>query len=209
MLPLTAGFLIAGPSRSAVRPLRCPTRSPPAACCWPPSPSSSSTSCRSTSATGLRHPALLIGLSHGLFIAPEPDGIMNSLPAEQRGAGAGWPHLPVLGPGAVDRDLLHPHDPWPVPALPGTCTRGVAHGCGAARHPGLSPAPCGQPLRRLPRLQPDEARCSGRHPAPPAAAKVAFLDGPLVLPPASSPARSSRASMRRSTSPPVPASSGR
>ena len=51
--------------------------------------SSCSSSCRSTSTTSVRALLLLIGLAMGLFASPNQTGIMNSLPPNQRGVGAG------------------------------------------------------------------------------------------------------------------------
>ena len=94
----------------------------------------------------------------GMFIAPNQTGIMNSLPASQRGAGAGMAGtfnssaqvlsigifftLMILGLAATlpSRALPRPHSPGREP------------GGGDA---GLAPAPGRQPLRRLPGLQPD------------------------------------------------------
>ena len=57
---------------------------------------------------------LLNGLGMGLFAAPNRAGIMNSLPRESRGVGAGDErHVPELGHGAVHRHLLHPDHPGP------------------------------------------------------------------------------------------------
>ena len=51
---------------------------------------------------------LLIGLAMGLFASPNQTGIMNSLPPHRRGVGAGHERdLPELGDGALDRGLLH------------------------------------------------------------------------------------------------------
>ena len=53
----------------------------------------------------------MMGLSNGLFMSPNRAAVMNSLPAEHRGAGSGMTcDLPELGSGAVDRDLLLAHD---------------------------------------------------------------------------------------------------
>ena len=94
----------------------------------------------------------------GMFIAPNQTGIMNSLPANQRGAGAGMAgtfnssaqvlsigiffSLMILGLAATLAVLAlsRPHRPGGQP-------------CGGDA--GLASAPRGEPLRRLPRLQPD------------------------------------------------------
>ena len=57
---------------------------------------------------------LLMGLSMGLFASPNRAAVMNSLPPDQRGAGAGHDDdVPELGPGAVHRHLLLRHHPGP------------------------------------------------------------------------------------------------
>ncbi len=109
----------------------------------------------------------------GMFIAPNQTGIMNSLPANQRGAGRRHGrHLQLVGPGALHRHLLHADDPraWP-PRLPGSAVprahgpRGQPGGGDA----GLAPAAGGQPLRRLPGLQPDAGPPGPRRAVAPAA----------------------------------------
>ena len=96
-----------------------------------------------------------------MFIAPNQTGIMNSLPANQRGAGAGMAGtFNCVGPGALHRHLLHPDDPRAglhaaVGALPRPHRPGGEPGGGDA---GVAPAPGRQPLRRLPGLQPDAGR---------------------------------------------------
>ena len=112
MLPLTVGFLIAGPvSGLPLRPLRLPAvrhrrdarrrrllRAPRAAADRT-SPTRPSPCC-----------SFLSGLAHGRsFASPNRAGVMNSLPPEHRGRGRGHEHhLPELGPGPLDRHLLHP-----------------------------------------------------------------------------------------------------
>ena len=57
---------------------------------------------------------LLVGLSLGLFSAPNTSAVMNSLPANQRGAGRRHAeHLPELGQRPLDRLLLHRHHAGP------------------------------------------------------------------------------------------------
>ncbi len=54
---------------------------------------------------------LLMGLAMGLFSAPNQMGIMNSLPAHRRGVGVGHGgDVPELRDGALDRHLLLAHD---------------------------------------------------------------------------------------------------
>ena len=53
----------------------------------------------------------LMGISMGVFASPNRAGVMNSLPRGDRGAGGGdEPDVPELGPGALDRHLLHADD---------------------------------------------------------------------------------------------------
>jgi Major Facilitator Superfamily len=57
---------------------------------------------------------LLNGIGMGLFASPNRAGIMNSLPPERRGVGAGHERdVPELGHGAVHRHLLHADHPRP------------------------------------------------------------------------------------------------
>ena len=60
----------------------------------------------------------------GMFASPNRAAVMNSLPPDQRGAGAGMiDHLPELGPGPVDRACSSPSSPWAwPPACPATST---------------------------------------------------------------------------------------
>ena len=125
MLPLTAGFLIAGPisgilsDRYGARPfatggmLGSPRRSCASSCS------------RSTSAIWTFAPLLLLmGLSNGLFMSPNRAAVMNSLPAAHRGAGSGMMHdLPELRAGALDRHLLLADDHRAVGQSPDTLSR--------------------------------------------------------------------------------------
>ena len=105
----------------------------------------------------------------GLFIAPNQTGIMNSLPASRaRGGSRHGRHLQLIGPGVVDRDLLHPHDPGPLghPArhpLSRPCGPG---GPGGHRRPGLPPPRRGLAVRGVPRLQPSGHPARPARPAP-------------------------------------------
>ena len=71
----------------------------------------------------------VIGFAMGLFAAPNQTGIMNSLPPDQRGAGAGMAAT-FMGSriGAVDRDLLQPDHHRTVLEAPGwrCCTASAA-----------------------------------------------------------------------------------
>ncbi len=61
----------------------------------------------------------LFAVGMGLFFSPNQAGVMNSLPPEQRGAGAGHAqHLPELRDGAVDGPVLHHRHPGPRRAAP-------------------------------------------------------------------------------------------
>ena len=69
---------------------------------------------------------LLNGLGMGLFASPNRAGIMNSLPAAQRGVGAGHDgHLPERRDGAVDRHLLLADGHRAGASLPQTLTHGL------------------------------------------------------------------------------------
>ncbi len=103
----------------------------------------------------------------GLFIAPNQTGIMNSLPADQRGAGAGMAatfnsSAQVLSIGIFFTLMIL----GLAATLPSTLYHGlVAQGVSASHgHPGLAPPAGGHALRRLPRLQPhgDPARARPR-----------------------------------------------
>ncbi len=96
----------------------------------------------------------------GLFIAPNQTGIMNSLPANQRGAGAGMAgtfnsSAQVLSIGIFfTLMILGLAATLPAALFHGLVAQGVEPGGG---HAGLAPPAGRQPLRRLPRLQPDQA----------------------------------------------------
>ena len=110
---------------------------------------------------------LLNGIGMGLFASPNRAGIMNSLPPERRGVGRGHERdVPELGHGAVDRHLLHADHPRPGlvaagdteprPDRPGRAARG--------RGPGGRAAAGVDHVRRAARLQPgaDTARAGYR-----------------------------------------------
>ena len=77
---------------------------------------------------------LLIGLGMGLFASPNRTGIMNSLPPHRRGVGAGHERdVPELGDGALDRRLLHADGRRPRRDPPGDTSHGlIAQGVPAA-----------------------------------------------------------------------------
>ena len=117
---------------------------------------------------------LLNGVGMGLFASPNRAGIMNSLPAGQaRCRRRDVRDLPELGHGAVDRHLLQPDHPWPVilaaraplrrPDRPGRVAR--------RRDPPGAPAADRGHVRRAAWLQPDpDAARPGAHQAAGAAA---------------------------------------
>ena len=165
MLPLTVGMLLAGPDLGLpVRPLRrAAVRDRRDARCTALSFGLLHAAADRLLLPGLRaRSCCSSGSSMGLFASPNRAAVMNSLPPGDRGAGGGdEPDLPELGPGAVDRDLLHAddHRAWPS-TLP-------AHAERRACRPTASPPPTAHhvghaaagldPVRRLPRLQPDPA----------------------------------------------------
>ena len=138
MVPLTVGFLIAGPlsgilsDRYGARPfatggmLGAAGRLRAARAC-------------SRSNFGYLWFALallVMGLSMGMFASPNRAAVMNRLPPDQRGAGAGNDdHVPELGQRAVDRHLLHGDHPRAGrPACPPTSSTGWwPRGCRSAR----------------------------------------------------------------------------
>ncbi len=102
---------------------------------------------------------ILNGLGMGIFFSPNRASIMNSLPANQRGAGGGMAatfmnsamvlsigiffSLMIVGlSGGLHQSLYN-----------GLTAHGVSAGRGAA---GRQPAARGHPVRRVPRLQPDQ-----------------------------------------------------
>ncbi len=158
MLPLTAGFLIAGPisgflsDRFGSRPFA--TGGMLAAAL--------TFGLLELLPVDFPYPAFAVlllcnGLAMGAFAAPEPGRRDEQLaqPAPRGGRGHEL-DVPELGPGALDRHLLHAHDHRPVLDAPG-CALRRAQG---ARDPGSSGAAGGRPppghlaVRRLPRLQP-------------------------------------------------------
>ena len=113
----------------------------------------------------------LNGASMGLFASPNRAAVMNSLPAADRGAGGGMNQTfqnsaQVLSIGIFFTLLIV----GLASSLPAAMSSGLhAHGVSAAhRPPGRPGAADLDPLRRLPRLQPDPA--PGRRPRPAVAA---------------------------------------
>ena len=127
---------------------------------------------------------LLIGAAMGLFAAPNLTGIMNSLPPNQRGSGAGMAatfqnSASVLSIGVFfSLIIVGLSSTLPAVLYHGLASHGVPHG--AALQVSKLP-PVGQPVRVVPRVQP------GRHPArydapAPAPRDRRLPDRPQVLP---------------------------
>ena len=127
---------------------------------------------------------LLMGTAMGVFSSPNLAGIMNSLPPDQRGAGAGMTSTfqnssQVLSIGVFfTLIILGLARSLPHSLYSGLVAQGVP--ADAARARGLA-APGRQPVRRLPRLQPHS------HPArpvagDPAADRVNYLTGRSFFP---------------------------
>ena len=127
----------------------------------------------------------LNGLGKGLFASPNRAGIMNSLPPERRGVGAGMSTtfknsamvlsigifftLIILGPGF---DAARRPSPRP----------GRAGRAAGRRGPARRAAAGVDPVRRAARLQPDPARCSGPSWASCRASHAAYLTGHTFFP---------------------------
>ncbi len=113
----------------------------------------------------------LNGISMGMFASPNRAAVMNSLPPGDRGAGGGHePDLPELGPGALDRDLLHPadHRPGRQPARDAEQRPAGPRRVGRGSAPRRPDAADLGALRGLPRLQPGPAPGRGLGPRGPA-----------------------------------------
>ena len=121
----------------------------------------------------------------GMFVAPNQTGIMNSLPASQRGSGAGMAgtfnsSAQVLSIGIFFTLMILglaaslPGEPVPRARRPGSQPVG--------RREGIAPAACRQPLRRLLGLQPDSGAPRQLGAVAPAAPHGGVPDQPPVLP---------------------------
>ena len=116
MLPLTLGLLIAGPTsgylsdRFGARPFATGGMLA-AALSFAPADAAADR----LRLPGLRRdPAASTGISMGMFASPNRAAVMNSLPrGRPRRRRRHEPDLPELGPGALDRDLLHAADHRP------------------------------------------------------------------------------------------------
>jgi Major Facilitator Superfamily len=124
------------------------------------------------------------GIGMGPFAAPNRAQIMNSLPANQRGVGAGISATFQNSAMVLHRDLLQPDHPRPVPLAAGGALRrpGRPGRTGLGRGPARGAAAGRRALRVAARLQPgpDAAR-SGRTPAT-AGRSGKLPDRALVLP---------------------------
>ena len=163
MLPLSAGFLVAGPvsgrlaDRFGARPF--------------------ATGGHDHSAIGflllvalpvdftyweLALVIFLIGVAMGLFAAPNLTGIMNSLPPDQRGRAPAWQRPSRTPRRAVDRGVLQPDHCRPVSTLPAVLLprARVARRAPGGRDHGLAAPAGGQPVRRRSSATTRSARCS-------------------------------------------------
>ena len=196
MLPLTLGFLIAGPISGFLsdrygaravrdrRDARLGARVRPASRC-----------CRSTSPTSSsRRSCFLLGLVDGRVRLAEPRRRDEQPPGRApRGRRRHEPDLPELGAGALDRDLLHADDPRALgdPAARAR-TRAQAHG--VARRDGRAQVGAAaarlRALRGVPRLQPGAGAARPARPrvtsaaptrrrSPAAASSRSLLSGPF------------------------------
>ena len=133
----------------------------------------------------------LNSIGMGMFISPNQTGVMNSLPANQRGAGGGMSGtfnasaqvlsigifftLMILGLAATLPADLYPRPPRPRRRAV-HCAEGV-------------PSPsCGEPLRGVPGLQPDAGAPGAFRTVAPLPCHRALRDQPLLFPPADRPA---------------------
>ena len=155
---------------------------------------------------------LLNGVGMGLFSSPNRAEVMNSLPASARGAGAGMNATfqnsgMVLSIGLFFTLMIA----GLANTLPSALSSGLtAHGVPAADAARIAELPpVGGPLRRVPRLQPGPAaaRAGARARCPPDQAELPH--GPQLLPAADHAAPSPTASPRPSGSRSSPASSRR
>ena len=166
IIPLTAGFMIGGPvsgilsDRFGSRPFATVGMLGSAARLLPPG-----TGPRGFLLPRLRRPALLHGSRDGVVRRVEPhrrdEQPSGGRPRRRFGHEH---HLPELGPGALDRHLLHLDHRGPLRPPAGRTGQRLERPRGPAPHGGghLAPAPRLDALRRVPRLQP--GRAPPRHP---------------------------------------------
>ena len=120
----------------------------------------------------------LNGIGSGLFAAPNTTAIMNSVPASQRGAATGMRGTFFNSGSSLSIGIFFSlmiaglASTLPKTLTSGLAAQGVPHATAAADR---QPAAGGQPVRGVPRLQPDaeparpdrHARSSSRRPTPP------------------------------------------
>ncbi len=186
MLPLTDRL----PRRRARCPATCrtasaPARSPPAAWCSPPL-SFGLLEMLPVDFTYWQFAGILLlnGIGMGLFASPNRAGIMNSLPADRRGVGAGMSatfqnSAMVLSIGIFfSLIILGLSSSLPTHLFAGLTAQGVP---ASDAHALASPAADGGHVRGAARLQPDpDAARLGAHQAP--GQPRGLPDRPLVLP---------------------------
>ncbi len=205
MLPLTVGFLIAGPTsgylsdRFGARPFATGGMLLTAACFLALEllPVNFTYSYFATF-------LLLIGTSMGLFSSPNLAGIMNSLPPNRRGVGAGMVgDVPELGDGALDRHLLLADGAGPgrYAAQRDVLGTDVAGRPGRRRAPHLAAAPGGRAVCVVPGLQPDQGAARPARSEQPLGPPRRLPDRPQLLPRIDLQAVCRRACTKRSTSP--------
>ena len=126
----------------------------------------------------------LIGAAMGLFAAPNQTGIMNSLPPDQRGSGAGMAatfqnSATVLSIGMFFSLIIVGLSS----TLPAVLYHGlvVARRAACRRREGLASAAGGEPVRLVPRLQPD-GHAARADAAAPAARDGRLPDRPQFFP---------------------------
>ena len=187
MIPLTVGFLVAGPlSRSCWPTATAPAPSPPAGCVL----------VALTFILLIMLPvnftyagfAVLIffnSVGMGMFIAPNQTGHHEQPPGQpaRRGCRHGR-DLQLVGPGALHRHLLHPDDPGPG-GQPARRPAPRAHRAG--RQPGrgdagLAPPPVGSLFAAFLGYNPMQVLLGPRRAGAPAARHGRVPDQPAVLP---------------------------
>ncbi len=159
MLPMTVGFLVAGPVSGCCRTGTVPGRSPPAAWSSPRSASSGCCCCPSTSPTAVRGGVAAQRSRDGALRLAEPDGDHELAPRNRRGVGAGMSttfqnsamvlsigiffSLMVVGlAGSLPQAMAGRADGSRRERRPGAAVRGAAARVGAVRvAAGLQPDP--------------------------------------------------------------------
>ena len=186
MLPLTIGFLIAGPlsgilsDHLGARPFATGGMLLAAARLRPARSASSELQLHL-----VRPPAPAHGLGHGRVLVAQPGRNHEQPPARPAGRrGRDDLDLSELVAGAVDRRVFHADHPGfgPLPPPHAVQRPGGPGRAGRCRPPCGLPPPGRQPVRGLPRLQPhsDPARVVALEPA---ARSSELPDGPELFPP--------------------------